>query len=73
MKGGVKMRMGFKLKNDIFRQAILQNDMRLTDIAKTTELSSATISKIVSGKQCKAKTANKIAKALNVPVTDLFE
>lgn len=42
------------------------------DIVKSSGLSRSTVSGVKGGKSCTTDTAVKIAKALNVPVTDLI-
>ena len=64
--------MRFKLNYNVFKLAILKNGLSFNELMSRSELSSSTITKVTAGKSCTAKTANKIAKALNVPVTDLF-
>jgi len=43
------------------------------DLAEASGVSRVSLSYINSGKSCKPQTGGKIAKALNVPVTELIE
>lgn len=47
--------------------------MQVNELVDKTGLARATISAVRGGKTCTFDTAVKIAKALNVPVTDLIE
>lgn len=49
-----------------------EKDLKNNELANTSGLARATISAIRGGKSCTYDTAVKIAKALNVPVTDLI-
>lgn len=49
-----------------------EKDLKIYELANISGLSRATISTVKSGKSCTYDTAVKIAKALNVPVTDLI-
>lgn len=49
-----------------------EKGLKTGDIVKSSGLSRSTVSGIRGGKGCTADTAVKIAKALNVPVTDLI-
>jgi len=42
------------------------------DLLDKTELSSLTLTRITKGQGTRAKTANKLADALGLPVTELF-
>lgn len=48
-------------------------DLTTLDLAKTSGLSRQTISCIKQGKRCREETAKKIAKALDVDVTEILE
>lgn len=53
--------------------AMLDNDQTVIQLAKASGLSRVTISNVKCGKSCSNATAEKIAKALNVPVSDIIE
>lgn len=65
--------MCYKLNKQEYKKALLSNGITITELAKSANVSHVSINKIYNGGVCRAKTANKIAKALNAPVTDLFE
>lgn len=49
-----------------------EKEIKINELANSSGLARATISAIRSGKSCTYDTAVKIAKALDVPVTDLI-
>ena len=53
--------------------AMLDNDQTVIQLAKGSGVSRVTISNVKCGKSCSNATAEKIAKALNVPVSDIIE
>lgn len=53
--------------------AMLDNDQTVIQLAKASGVSRVTISNVKYGKSCSNATAEKIAKALNVPVSDIIE
>lgn len=53
--------------------AMLDNDQTVIQLAKASGVSRVTISNVKCGKSCSNVTAEKIAKALNVPVSDIIE
>lgn len=53
--------------------AMLDNDQTVIQLAKASGVSRVTISNVKCGKSCSNATAEKIAKALNVPVSDIIE
>lgn len=53
--------------------AMLDNDQTVIQLAKASGISRVTISNVKCGKSCSNATAEKIAKALNVPVSDIIE
>lgn len=53
--------------------AMLDNDQTIIQLAKASGVSRVTISNVKCGKSCSNATAEKIAKALNVPVSDIIE
>lgn len=53
--------------------AMLDNDQTVIPLAKASGVSRVTISNVKCGKSCSNATAEKIAKALNVPVSDIIE
>ena len=50
-----------------------KRDMTLNDLVAATGTSRTTISGVKHGRSCSADTAEKIAKALNVPINELLE
>ena len=50
-----------------------EKEIKTGELANSSGLARATISAVRGGKTCTFDTAVKIAKALNVPVTDLIE
>lgn len=50
-----------------------EKEIKTGELANSSGLARATISAVKGGKTCTFDTAVKIAKALNVPVTDLIE
>lgn len=65
--------MFYTLKQEEYKKAMLEIGLTVMELANKATVSTTSINKLVKGRPCRAKTANKIAKALNVPVTDLFE
>lgn len=53
--------------------AMLDNDQTVIQLAKASGVSRVTISNVKCGKSCSNATAEKIAKALNVPVSDIIK
>lgn len=53
--------------------AMLDNDQTVIQLAKASGVSRVTISNVKCGKSCSNATAEKIAKALNVLVSDIIE
>lgn len=53
--------------------AMLDSDQTVIQLAKASGVSRVTISNVKCGKSCSNATAEKIAKALNVPVSDIIE
>lgn len=53
--------------------AMLDNNQTVIQLAKASGVSRVTISNVKCGKSCSNATAEKIAKALNVPVSDIIE
>ena len=53
--------------------AMLDNDQTVIQLAKASGVSRVTISNVKCGKSSSNATAEKIAKALNVPVSDIIE
>lgn len=53
--------------------AMLDNGQTVIQLAKASGVSRVTISNVKCGKSCSNATAEKIAKALNVPVSDIIE
>ena len=53
--------------------AMLDNDQTVIQLAKASGVSRVTISNVKCGKSCSNATAEKIAKELNVPVSDIIE
>lgn len=52
---------------------LMKRDMKQTDLAKAAGISRATITYIKGGKSCSEEVANKIAKALNINITEIIE
>lgn len=52
---------------------LMKRDMKQSDLAKATGISRATITYIKGGKSCSEEVANKIAKALNINITEIIE
>lgn len=53
--------------------AMLDKDQTVIQLAKASGVSRVTISNVKCGKSCSNATAEKIAKALNVPMSDIIE
>lgn len=53
--------------------AMLDRNQNVLQLAEKSGVSRVTISSVKCGKSCSKTTAEKIAKALNVPVTDIIE
>ncbi len=49
-----------------------EKDLKINELANSTGLTRTTISSVKNGKSCTYDTATKIARALNVPVSDLI-
>lgn len=52
---------------------LMKRDMKQSDLAKIAGISRATITYIKGGKSCSEEVANKIAKALNINITEIIE
>ena len=52
---------------------LMKRDMKQSDLAKAADISRATITYIKGGKSCSEEVANKIAKALNINITEIIE
>lgn len=67
--------MNYKVNKDKFRKAMLEKGYTLTKLQSISTVSTVTLNNLVNneGYRLRAVTANKIAKALDVPVTELFE
>lgn len=56
-----------------FNMEMLKQNMTQGELAEKTGISRATICYIANGKSCSNETAEKIAKALDVDVTEIIE
>lgn len=65
--------MTYQLELEVFKQTMLTKSFSVADLSEHCGVSTVSINTIIKGGACKAKTANKIATALDVPVTDLFK
>lgn len=52
---------------------LMKRDMKQSDLAKAAGISRATITYIKGGKSCSEEVVNKIAKALNINITEIIE
>lgn len=52
---------------------LTKRDMKQVELANTVGISRATVNNICRGKSCSDEVANKIAKALNIDVTEIME
>lgn len=50
-----------------------KKDMKTNELSNASGVSRATISAVRGGKSCTYETATKLAKALNVPLSDIAE
>lgn len=67
------MHIMFLVNQERFKSEMLSQNKSVTDLAKEAGLATVTITNVISGKrQATVKTCNKLAKALNVPVDELF-
>lgn len=63
----------FSVNQERFKSEMLSQNKSVTDLAKEAGLATVTITNVISGKrQATVKICNKLAKALNVPVDELF-
>ena len=53
--------------------ALMDADLKLIDLAKKSGLSRSTITAVKGGKSCSKRTADTIARALGVDVTEIIE
>lgn len=67
------MRLMYKPKADKIRIAFLEKGYSSIEFSNLSGLAYLTIINILKGKPVQVKTAYKLSKALNVPVTELFE
>lgn len=65
--------MKFKVKTKVLEKALLENGASYTTIQKRTGLSSKTIFKVYHGEPVVPSTCVKVADALGVHPSDLFE
>lgn len=65
--------MKFKAKTQQLKNEVLKSGLTADELLKKSGVSSKTMAKVTNGGSVIASTANKIATALGVPVTDLFE
>lgn len=65
--------MTYQLEIAVFKQVMLTKSLSVADLSERCGISTVSINAIIKGGACKAKTANKIATALDVPVTELFK
>ncbi len=52
---------------------LTKRDMKQVELARTAGVSRATVNNICRGKSCSEEVANKIAKALNINITEIIE
>ncbi len=62
-----------KIKSLQFKSYLLDKGYTLSDIAAKAGVSRNTVSSIVHGKSCSFATVGKLAKALDVSLTDIAE
>ena len=56
-----------------FYSLLMKSDLTLTDLSGLTGITRQTLSAIKQGKRCSRKTAEKIADALRIDITELAE
>ncbi|KAF1679106.1 helix-turn-helix domain-containing protein [Veillonella sp. R32] len=67
------MKLVFALNAERFKHEMLVQNKNVHDIVQETGLAFVTISNLMKGtRKAHVKTCNKLAKALNVPVEELF-
>lgn len=66
------MQTGFKPKVKEIRLLMLDRALQPSQVMEQAKISSVTFYRILNGKEVKIATCNKLAKALGVPVTELF-
>lgn len=67
------MKLLFTLNAERFKHEMLVQNKNVYDVVQETGLAFVTISNLMKGTQrAHVKTCNKLAKALNVPVVELF-
>lgn len=52
---------------------LTKRDMKQVELAQTAGVSRVTINNICRGKSCSEEVVNKIAKALNIDITEIIE
>lgn len=52
---------------------LTKRDMKQVELARTAGVSRATVNNICRGKSCSEEVANKIAKVLNINITEIIE
>lgn len=67
------MHIMFLMNKERFQIEMLAQNKNVTELAKASGVTTVTIANLISGKRkATVKTCNKLAKALNVPVNELF-
>ena len=66
------MALNYKSNGTALKMTMLAQEIGLVELEKRANISRQTATNAVNGKNISSKTCNKIAKALGVPVTDLF-
>lgn len=67
------MKFLFALNAERFKLEMLKQNKNISDVVCETGITSVTISNLMKGsRKAHVKTCNKLAKALNVPVNELF-
>ncbi len=62
-----------KMKSFTIKCLMVEKGYTLTDLAAASGVSRNTVSSVYNGKSCSLSTAAKLAKALNVQLTDIAE
>ena len=72
MKGGDTMGLKYKTSGNALKMAMLKQNIGIADLRMKANIAHLTAVKAVNGASISRVTCNKIAKALGVPVTELF-
>lgn len=62
-----------RLKKNMLKHIMVDRDLKLRQLQEISGVSKQTLSAVSNGKSCSFKTAEKLAKALNLDLMELIE